>query len=147
VLTKHAKSFTAVYTDPRNSAIRDASRDHDLAKAHNSTYGPAHSLVKAAAPPDAVQDDSLGSAHDDLNDLVVAHMKSNPELSYERAFTHIYLHPNNRSLKDRVDSESILRAQARAPVPSFPRYTSPGHDRDPSNVGHSGVKPRGYAGG
>jgi hypothetical protein len=49
-------------------------------------------------------------------------MKSDPKLSYQQAFTHEYLLPANRSLKDRVDSEGILRAQAREPAPPFPAY-------------------------
>jgi hypothetical protein len=223
----YAKSFTAVYTDPKNAAIRDGSKYDDLAKAFDSTYGTAHSLVKAApqapsydpiakqaeiaeqfgpahaklhsmavdhqrahsgmsyqqayshlysrmenaplrekiktehlrasmaavqdqgelgkaAPADAIQDDvTPGSADLELHGLVVARMKREPGLSYERAFTREYLHPDNRSLKDRVTAEGILRMQAMSPAKPFPAYTSPGHSRDPSNVGRSGAKPRG----
>ena len=49
-------------------------------------------------------------------------MKSDPKLSYQQAFTREYLLPANRSLKDRVDSEGILRAQAREPAKPFPAY-------------------------
>jgi hypothetical protein len=123
----YAKSFTAVYTDPKNSAIRDGSKYDDLAKAFDSVHGTAHSLVKAA-PPDPPQDDvSPGPAHDDLNDLVTAHMKANPTLSREQSFTRIYTHPDHRPLKARVDAESILHAQRLAPAPPFPPYTAPGH--------------------
>ena len=59
---------------------------------------------------------------DELNERVVAHMKGNPALSYQQAFTREYLHPDNRSLKDRVDSESILRAQRLEPAKPFPAY-------------------------
>jgi hypothetical protein len=110
----YAKAFTEVYTDPKNAAIRDGSKYDDLAKAFDSVHGTSKSLVKAAAPPDAVQDDvSPGSAHAELNERVVAHMKANPTLSYQQAFTREYLHPDNRPLKERVDAESILHAQAR----------------------------------
>jgi hypothetical protein len=120
----YAKAFTEVYTDPANAAIRDGSKYDDLAKAFDSVHGTSKSLVKAA-PPDPSQDDvspSLGPAHDELNERVVAHMKGNPALSYQQAFTREYLHPDNRSLKDRVDAEGILRAQAREPAKPFPAY-------------------------
>jgi hypothetical protein len=222
----YAKSFTAVYTDPKNAAIRDGSKYDDLAKAFDSVHGTAHSLVKAApaapydplrkaadiaeqfgpahaklhsmavdhqrahsgmsyqqayshlysrmenaplrekikaehlrasmaavqdrgelgkaaAPMDPKQDDvSPGSANYDLHQLVVARMKREPGLSYERAFTREYLHPDNRSLKDRVTAEGILHMQHLVPA-----YTAPGHRNAPSNLGRSGAKPAGYAGG
>jgi hypothetical protein len=67
-------------------------------------------------------------------------------MSYQRAFTHEYLAAENRSLKDRVSSEGILRMQAMAPAKPFPRYSAPGQ-HGASNVGHSGAKLRGWAGG
>jgi hypothetical protein len=122
----YEQAYTKIYTAPENASIRDRAKYDDLARAHDAMYGTKLSMipaVKAAAPADALQDDvSPGSAHDELNELVVAHMKANPALSYQQAFTREYLHPNNRSLKDRVDSESILHAQARAPAPAFPAY-------------------------
>jgi hypothetical protein len=52
----------------------------------------------------------------------VTRMKSDPKLSYQQAFTREYLLPANRSLKDSVDSESILRAQRLEPAKPFPAY-------------------------
>jgi len=78
-------------------------------------------LGKAVAPPDPSEDyvsPSPGPAHDELDKLVIARMKSDPKLSYQQSFTREYLLPANRSLKDRVDSESILRAQAGEPAGS-----------------------------
>jgi hypothetical protein len=128
----YAAAYTAIYCSPENIAIRKA------------------------APMDAVQDDvdpskrgdNPGPAHAELHRLVGDRMKSDPSLSYERAFTAEYLHPNNRRLKDRVDQESVLHAQRLSPAPAFPAYGHPG-DRTYTNpnVGRSGAKPRGYAGG
>jgi hypothetical protein len=118
----YAKAFTEVYTDPANAALRDGSKYDDLAKAFDSVHGTSKSLVKAA-PPDAVQDYvSPGPAHDALNRLVTARMKNEPSLSYAQAFTREYLLPKNRSLKDRVDSESIERMQRLEPAKPFPAY-------------------------
>jgi hypothetical protein len=118
----YAKAFTEVYTDPKNAAIRDGSKYDDLSKAFDSVHGTSKSFVKAA-PPDPPQDDvSPGPAHDELDRLVMTRMKSDPKLSYQQSFTREYLLPANRSLKDRVDSESILRAQAREPAKPFPAY-------------------------
>jgi hypothetical protein len=79
-------------------------------------------VVKAAAPDPSEDYVSPGPAHDELNERVVAHMKGNPALSYQQAFTREYTHPDNRSLKERVDAEGILRAQAREPAKPFPAY-------------------------
>jgi hypothetical protein len=84
-------------------------------------------VAKAAAPPDPSEDYVSPSARtpaaaDELDRLVVTRMKSDPKLSYQQAFTTEYLAPANRSLKERVDSESILRAQAREPAKPFPAY-------------------------
>jgi hypothetical protein len=67
-----------------------------------------------AAPADALQDDvSPGSAHDELNELVMTRMKNEPRLSYQQAFTREYLHEDNRPLKARVDAESFTRSGVR----------------------------------
>jgi hypothetical protein len=121
----YAKAYTETYVDPGNAAIRDGAKYDDLAKSMDSIYGTSKSLIPIAkaAPPDPSQDYvSPGPANDKLNELVMTRMKSDPKLSYQQAFTHEYLLPANRSLKDRVDSEGILRAQAREPAPPFPAY-------------------------
>jgi hypothetical protein len=126
----YAAAFTKVYTDPANAEIRDLVRLDHLAKQSDAMHGTKLSLIPAAkaAPPDAVQDDvSPGSAHAELNELVVARMKREPKLSYEQAFTREYLHPDNRSLKERVTAEGILHAQRLAPAKPFPPYVAPGH--------------------
>jgi hypothetical protein len=80
-------------------------------------------LGKAAAPPDPSQDYvSPGPAHDELDRLVMTRMKNDPKLSYQQSFTREYLLPENRSLKDRVDSEGILRMRRLEPAKPFPAY-------------------------
>jgi hypothetical protein len=121
----YAAAFTKVYTDPKNAAIRDGARLDHLSKVHDAMHGTRLSLIPAAkaAAPDPAQDYvSPGPAHGELDRLVVTRMKNNPKLSYQQAFTTEYLAPANRSLKERVDAESILRAQAREPAPAFPAY-------------------------
>jgi hypothetical protein len=124
----YAKAFTEIYTDPRNTLIRDGARYDDLAKAHDAIYGTAKSLVplaKAAPPPDPSQDyvdPNLNPAHAELDRLIVTRMKADPRLSYQQSFTREYLAPANRSLKERVDQESILRMQRLEPAPPFPAY-------------------------
>jgi hypothetical protein len=105
--------------------------------------------AQKAAPADALQDDvDSGSAEYELHSRVVTRMKNEPNLSYQQAFTREYLAPANRSLKERVTSEGILRMQAMAPAKPFPAYTAPGHDENVvANIGRSGAKPAGYAGG
>jgi hypothetical protein len=73
----YAKAYTEIYCNPENVALRKA------------------------APADAVQDDvdpskrgdNPGPAHAELHRLVGDRMKSDPSLSYERAFTAEYLQP------------------------------------------------------
>jgi hypothetical protein len=108
-------AYSRMYTHPENAGLRAGiNREHLGAS--------MAAVAKAAAPMDEVQDYvSPGPAHAELDRLVVR-MKSDAKLSYQQAFTHEYLLPENRSLKDRVDSESILRAQAREPAKAFPVY-------------------------
>jgi hypothetical protein len=146
----YASAFAKVYTDPRNIAIRDAAQYEHLARGEDNICGTrlATPTTQKAAPADALQDDvDPGSAEYELHSRVITRMKNEPGMSYQRAFTHEYLDPANRSLKERVTSEGIIRMQARAPAPSFPRYTAPGHAGEASNVGRSGKKPANYAGG
>jgi hypothetical protein len=112
-------AYSRMYTHPENASLRaEINREHLAA----SMGAHSHGLGKAA-PPDPSQDYvSPGPAHDELNERVVAHMKGNPALSYQQAFTREYTHPDNRSLKDRVDVESILRAQRPEPAKPFPAY-------------------------
>jgi hypothetical protein len=146
----YASAFTKCYTDPSNRSIVDAATREHIAKGLDDMFGYrlATPVKKAGAPMDAVQDDldasrrgDPGSARAELHRRVGDHMKANPGLSYERAFTAIYLHPNNRSLKDRVDMESVMHARSLSPqAKPFPRYSSPGHRgvNAASNVGREG---------
>jgi hypothetical protein len=121
----YEQAYSHLYSRPENAPLRNAIKDEHM---RATMAGLGGGEVGKAAPPDAVQDDvSPGSAHDDLNDLVMTRMKNEPKLSYQQAFTREYLHPDNRSLKSRVDAESILHAQRLAPAPPFPPYTAPGH--------------------
>lgn len=117
-------AYSRMYTHPENAGLRaEINREH-LAASMAAVHGDG-ALGKAAAPPDPSEDyvsPSPGPAHDELDRLVVTRMKSDPKLSYQQAFTREYLLPANRSLKDRVDSEGILRAQAREPAKTFPAY-------------------------
>jgi hypothetical protein len=138
----YQSAYGYLYAKPENVSLRNAVKAEHM----QATMAGRGELGKAA-PADALQDDvSPGSAHDELNDLVMARMKAEPQLSYERAFTREYLHPDNRPLKARVDAESVLHAQRLAPARPFPAYGSPGQ-RAPSNLGRSGAKPAGYVGG
>jgi len=114
-------AYSRMYTHPENASLRaEINREHLAA----SMAAHGHGLGKAA-PPDQAQDyvsSSLGPAHDELDKLVMTRMKSDPKLSYQQAFTREYLLPANRSLKNRIDSEGILRAQRREPAPPFPAY-------------------------
>jgi hypothetical protein len=160
----YEKSFTAAFTDPKNSEIVAAYKYDDLAKAYDAYDGgqrypsnmaanihkrvdeltlekqardraevtgetfaqaytaiycsPANIALRKAAPADPPQD-SPGPAHDALNELIMARMKADPELSYQRAFTNEYTHPANRSLKQRVDAESVIHAQRLQPAKPF----------------------------
>jgi hypothetical protein len=104
----YESAYSRMYTHPDNAGLRaEINREH-LAASMAAAHGDG--ALGKAAPPDPSQDyASRGPAHDELNERVVAHMKSNPALSYQQAFTREYTHPANRSLKDRVDAEGILR--------------------------------------
>jgi hypothetical protein len=141
----YQSAYAYLYGKPENVSLRNAVKAEHM----NATMsGYADQGLDKAAPPDPAQDDiTPGSADLELHSLAVAHMKSNPGLSYERAFTHVYLHPDNRSLKDRVTAEGILRMQAMAPAKPFPAYGHPGDRAYPNPAGREGPRPKGYAGG
>jgi hypothetical protein len=116
----YQQAYSHLYGSHENAALRNAVKAEHMA----STMAG----VSKAAPADPKQDDvGPGSAHHELNSLVMTRMKREPRLSYERAFTREYLHEDNRNLKSRVDAESVLHAQRLAPAPPFPPYTAPGH--------------------
>jgi hypothetical protein len=141
----YQSAYAYLYGKPENVGLRNAVKAEHM-KATMSGY--AGQGLDKAAPADPAQDDvSPGSADLELHRLVVEHMKSNPGLSYERAFTRVYLHPDNRSLKDRVTAEGILRMQAMAPAKPFPSYGHPGDRAYPNPAGRERPRPRGYAGG
>jgi hypothetical protein len=153
----YAKSYTAVYTDPKNSAIRDASKNHDLAKAFDGVYGTAHAPTTKAAPQDPKQDfveravESRGPAHAKLHEMAIEHSRAHG-LSYQQSYTRLFTSPENVALRAGIAAEAGIRtltldeARALAPAPAFPAYSSPGQ-HGASNVGRSGTKPPGYAGG
>jgi hypothetical protein len=119
----YQQAYSHLYSRPENESLRNAIKDEHM---RATMAGLGDGELGKAAPPDAVQDDvSPGSAHDELNELVVARMKREPKLSYEQAFTREYTHPDNRSLKERVTAEGILHAQRLALAPPFPAYTAP----------------------
>jgi hypothetical protein len=139
-------AYAYLYSKPENVSLRNAVKAEHM-RSTMSAHGGGE--LGKAAPMDEIEDDvPPGSANQEIHQLVVTHMKANPALSYERAFTHVYLAPANRSLKSRYDQESDAHMRRLSPqVRPFPAYTSPGHEGEASNVGRSGAKPRGWAGG
>ena len=117
----YAKSFTAVYTDPKNAAIRDGSKYDDLAKAFDSVHGTAHSLVKAAP---ALSYDPIrkhaelaeirGPAHAKIHSLAIDHQRAHPGMSYQSAYGYLYSKPENVSLRNAIKSEHLRATMAGA---------------------------------
>jgi hypothetical protein len=109
-------AYSRMYTHPENAGLRAGiNREHLGAS--------MAAVAKAAAPMDEVQDYvSPSSGNDELDKLIITRMKNNPKLSYAQAFTTEYLLPKNRSLKDRTDSQSILRMQGLELAKPFPAY-------------------------
>jgi hypothetical protein len=120
-------AYSRMYTHADNAGLRaEINREH-LGASMAAVRGHGE-LSKAAAPPDPSQDyvdpnARTPAAHAELDQLVVTRMKREPNLSYAQAFTREYLAPANRSLKDRVDSESIERMQRLESAPSFSAYS------------------------
>jgi hypothetical protein len=112
----YESAYSRMYTAPENAGLRaEINREHLGAS--------MAAVAKAAAPPDPSEDYvSPSSGNDELDKLIITRMKNNPKLSYAQAFTTEYLAPENRSLKDRVDSQSILRMQGLEPAKPFPAY-------------------------
>jgi hypothetical protein len=140
----YQQAYSHLYSRPENEPLRNAVKAEHM---RATMAGYSDGLGKADAPMDEVQDYvSPGSASDELERLVITRMKNNPKLSNQQSFTQEYLDPKNRSLKERYDSEGVLRAQARESAPPFPDYGHPG-DRTHNPVGRIGSRPRGSVGG
>lgn len=111
----YEKSFTHVYTDPRNAAIVDASKYDDLTKAFDATYGTAKSLIPVAKTAPAYDPlakaaemaEHLGPNHARLHSLAVDHMRAHSGMSYESAYSHLYSRPENVSLRNAVKAEHM----------------------------------------
>ena len=90
----YESAYSRMYTHPDNAGLRaEINREH-LGASMAAVDG--HGLGKAAAPPDPSRDYvSPGPAHDELNNLVMTRMKSDPKLSYQQSFTREYLLPAN----------------------------------------------------
>ena len=158
----YAKAFTAVYTDPANAAIRDGAKYDDLAKAFDSVYGTAKSLIPVAkeAPYDPLQKaaevaEFLGPAHARLHSMAVDHQRAHSGMSYQQAYSHLYSRPENEPLRNKIKAEhmaatmrtlSIDEAMDLDPAKPFAAYDPPG-DRTHNPVGRIGRLPADYAGG
>jgi hypothetical protein len=126
----YQQAYSHLYSRMENAPLREKIKAEHL-RASMAAVQDRGELGKADAPMDAVvsldrtgnvpQKTNPGPASDELDRLVITRMKNNPKLSYQQSFTQEYLDPKNRSLKDRYDSEGILRAQGREPAPAFPR--------------------------
>ena len=116
----YAKAFTAVYTDPANVLLRDGAKYDDLAKAFDSVYGTAKSLIpvaKAAVPYDPLQKaadvaEFLGPAHARMHSMAVDHQRANPRLSYEAAYSRMYTHRENAQLRAEINREHLAASMA-----------------------------------
>jgi hypothetical protein len=105
----YQQAYSHLYSRPENASLRNAVKDEHM-RATMSGYGDAVAAsYDKVAPPDPAQDDiTYGEANQELHELVVTRMKKNPALSYEQSFTHEYLAPQNRNLKQRVDAEGVM---------------------------------------
>ena len=133
----YAKSFTAVYTDPANAAIRDGAKYDDIAKAFDLAHGTAKSLIPVAKEAyDPLQKaaevaEFLGPWHAKLHSMAVDHQRAHSGMSYQQAYSHLYSRPENEPLRNKIKAEhmaatlrtlSIGEAQALEPAKPFPPY-------------------------
>jgi hypothetical protein len=159
----YAKAFTECYTAPENIAIRDAAQFEHLAKSHDTIYGSGLSgiPVQKGVPPDPEQDfvkraiEDRGPAHNKLHEMALEHSRAHG-LSYQQSYTRLLTSPENIALRAGIAAEAGVRtltleeAKALSPSKEFPEYSAPGHSsplQHAPNIGYSGRKPRGYAGG
>jgi hypothetical protein len=156
----YAAAFTKVYEDPSNRSIRDAATSEHLAQGHDAMFGYQLSgtHVAKAAPPDAKQDfvsraiEDRGPAHQKLHETALEHSRAHG-LTYQQSYTRLFTSPENVALRAGIAAEAGVRTltmeevMALAPSKPFPAYSAPGHAGEASNVGRSGAKPRGWAGG
>jgi hypothetical protein len=56
----------------------------------------------------------LGPAHARLHSQAVDHQRANPRLSYESAYSRMYTHPENASLRAEINREHLAASMAAA---------------------------------
>jgi hypothetical protein len=115
----YSSAYSHEYIRPENASLREKIKNEHLSATMAGLGGEAGKAAEQDYVDPGVR---TPTAHAELDALVAKRMRSDPKLSYERAFTKEYLLPENRLLKSRVDAESILHAQRRAPAPAFPAY-------------------------
>ena len=76
---------------------------------------PGAELKPVAQPVPPSREESarlLGPAHARLHSQAVDHQRANPRLSYEAAYSRMYTHPENASLRAEINREHLAASMA-----------------------------------
>jgi hypothetical protein len=90
----------------RGSVVNDGDK---LGKLYHEAYKRAPAAKREAPPPvdfNKAVADSKGEAHARRHALAIDHARATG-LPYARAYAHVYSHPDNRGLREKVKSEHI----------------------------------------
>jgi hypothetical protein len=69
--------------------------------------------VPRPAPPSREEEAKvLGPAHARMHSQAVDHQRANPRLSYEAAYSRMYTHPENASLRAEINREHLAASMA-----------------------------------
>jgi hypothetical protein len=109
------KAFTECYCDPSNAVIRNAATSEHLAQSHDNIFGTRLSAIpvaKAAPAYDPLRKaaeiaESYGPAHAKMHSLAVDHQRAHAGQSYAAAYSYLYTHPQNVSLRNAVKDEHM----------------------------------------
>jgi hypothetical protein len=99
------QAFTKVITDDEIGKL--------LFKALKRAPGSEVKPVPQSAPPSPEASAKLlGPAHARLHSQAVDHQRANPRLSYEAAYSRMYTHPENASLRAEINREHLAASMA-----------------------------------
>jgi hypothetical protein len=99
------QAFTKVITDDEIGKLLFKA----LKRAPGSEVKPA---PQPAPPSREAEAKLLGPAHAKMHSQAIDHQRANPRLSYESAYSRMYAHPENASLRAEINREHLAASMA-----------------------------------
>jgi hypothetical protein len=115
-IVKRAEALRADGESPQKSFIKAITEDETgrlLYQAMKIAPGAEVKPAPQPAPPSREAAATLlGPAHAKMHSQAIDHQRANPRLSYEAAYSRMYAHPENASLRAEINREHLAASMA-----------------------------------